>query len=98
MLVVGNGSSNALSSILFPSVSKAVAKLKKVPVAVVGASSVQHYGNPERAGEVQLWDGGCALQVSLSQESMHHCMFLVRPRWVYDTQDDTACYMLRSLS
>jgi hypothetical protein len=65
VLVVGNGSSNMLSTILFPSVSKAVTKLKRVPVAVVGCTSVQHYGKGERAGEVEPWDGGCALQVPL---------------------------------
>ena len=70
MLVVGNGASNMLSSILFPSVAKSVAKLKRTPVVVVSSSgSVQHYGCGERAGEVETWDGGCALQVITSTSS-----------------------------
>ena len=56
-----------LSSILFPSVAKSVAKLKRTPVVVVSSNgSVQHYGCGERAGEVETWDGGCALQVIMS--------------------------------
>ena len=66
VLVVGNGASNVISSLLFPSVAKAVAKLKRVPVAVVNSNgSVQHYGGGDRAGEVETWDGGCALEVFL---------------------------------
>ncbi|BDA46850.1 hypothetical protein COCOBI_09-3030 [Coccomyxa sp. Obi] len=70
VLVVGNGASNMLSSILFPSVAKSVAKLKRTPVVVVSSNgSVQHYGCGERAGEVETWDGGCALQARACQKA-----------------------------
>lgn len=63
MLVVGDGTSSLLHSILFPSVSKVVARNRSLPVVVVGPTSVQHSGPGERAGKVEAWDGGCALQV-----------------------------------
>ena len=64
VLVVGNGASNVITSLLFPSVAKSVAKLKRISVAVVNTNgSVQHYGGGDRAGEVETWDGGCALEV-----------------------------------
>ena len=67
VLVVGNGTSSLLHSILFPSVSKAVARNRGLPVVVVGPSSVQHSGAGERTGKVEAWDGGCALQVRAVQ-------------------------------
>ncbi len=73
VLVVGNGASNVISSLLFPSVAKSVAKLKRMPVAVVSSNgSVQHYGGGDRAGEVETWDGGCALEVH------SHCLSCFR--------------------
>ncbi len=63
VLVVGNGVNTRLSELLFPSVAKAVVKLKRVPIAVVGPDSVRHCGAGERAGEVEPWEGGCVLQV-----------------------------------
>ena len=63
VLVVGNGTNTYLSELLFPSVAKAVLKLKRVPIAIVGADSVRHCGAGERAGEVEPWEGGCVLQV-----------------------------------
>ena len=65
VLVVGNGVTTYLSELLFPSVAKAVVKLKRVPIAVVGPDSVRHCGAGERAGEVEPWEGGCVLQVCL---------------------------------
>ena len=52
-----------LSELLFPSVAKAVVKLKRVPIAIVGPDNVRHCGAGERAGEVEPWEGGCVLQV-----------------------------------
>ena len=65
VLVVGNGMNTRLSELLFPSVAKAVVKLKRVPIAIVGPDSVRHCGAGERAGEVEPWEGGCVLQVCL---------------------------------
>ena len=53
VLVVGNGTSTYLSELLFPSVAKAVLKLKRVPIAIVGADSVRHCG----AGEARRRGG-----------------------------------------
>ena len=67
VLVVGNGTNTYLSELLFPSVAKAVVKLKRVPVAIVGADAVRHCGAGERLGEVEQWEGGCVLQARASK-------------------------------
>ncbi|CAK0785528.1 hypothetical protein CVIRNUC_008738 [Coccomyxa viridis] len=71
VLVVGNGTNTYLSELLFPSVAKAVVKLKRVPVAIVGADAVRHCGAGERLGEVEQWEGGCVLQVQGSRLQRH---------------------------
>ena len=72
VLVVGNGTSTYLSELLFPSVAKAVLKLKRIPIAIVGADAVRHCGAGERAGEVEPWEGGCVLQVGSPPEIEKH--------------------------
>ena len=76
VLVVGNGTSNLLHSIIFPSVSKAVMKLKKVPVVVVGPTSVQFCGASDKLGKTEAWDGGCVLQVWTFLLCMQQCLSL----------------------
>ena len=69
--MVGDGTSSLLHSILFPSVSKAVTKLKRVPVVVVGPASVQFCGASDKLGKTEAWDGGCVLQVRRAAHAPH---------------------------
>ena len=76
---MGNGTNTYLSELLFPSVAKAVVKLKRVPVAIVGADAVRHCGAGERLGEVEQWEGGCVLQVRALFSPANRFSLTLRP-------------------
>ena len=62
VLVVGDGTTSFIDTMFCTSVARDVLRIKKLPVAIVGASGVIHC-NGERTGEVESWNSGCALQV-----------------------------------